>query len=115
VPDAHVSFQKLDISKHPVPGTFDFIAAMDLMENMFRPWDLKRVRDKLVAALAVDGYFLLVCQKQDSEFEKSWWADLFIRGGVAIRKYISRHPSLLLVRSETTEHRVYAVFRKTSS
>jgi len=115
VPDAHVSFQKLDILKHPVPGKFDFIAAMDLMENMFRPWDLKRVRDKLVAALAVDGYFLLVCQKQDSEFEKSWWADLFIRGGVAIRKYTSRHPSLHLVRSETTEHRVYAVFRKTSS
>lgn len=108
---AHVRFETLDLRRDPIPGTFDLITAMDVLDCIFRPAAFKEVRANLIAALKPGGYLVIVVARNKT-FETMWWSRLLLRGGKNIRDFVGGHPSLQLVYAETTEDRVYALFRK---
>lgn len=112
VPYTHVVFKPFNLRQDQISGTFDLIVAMDVLDYIFRPVVLKRVRDKLVGALEPDGYLLLVNTRQDKMFESEWWGRLLLRGGKNVSDFVSSHPYLRLVSADTTETHVFVLFRK---
>jgi O-antigen/teichoic acid export membrane protein/cyclopropane fatty-acyl-phospholipid synthase-like methyltransferase len=112
LPNTQVHFDIFDLRHDPIPGTFELITAMDVLDTIFRPDVLKRVRDKLVGALEPGGYLLLVSTRQDKMFETEWWGRLLLRGGKNISDFIATHPCLRMVSADTTETHVFALFRK---
>jgi 2-polyprenyl-3-methyl-5-hydroxy-6-metoxy-1,4-benzoquinol methylase len=111
-PNAQIHFDIFDLRHDPIPGTFDLVTAMDVLDTIFRPGVLKRVRDKLVGALEPGGYLLLVSTRQDKMFETEWWGRLLLRGGKNISDFIAAHPCLRMVSADTTDTHVFALFRK---
>lgn len=107
-----ICFETFDLRRDPIPGTFDLITAMDILDTIFRPAVLKRVRNKLVDGLEPGGYLLLVDPRQNKMFETEWWGPLLLRGGKNVRDFIGRHSSLRLVFEDSTETHVFALFRK---
>ena len=112
LPHGHIRFDLFDLRQDPISGTFDLIAAMDVLDYIFRPTVLRKIRDKLVAALKPGGYLLFVSPRQDVLFETTWWGRLLQRGGENVRDYIGSHSSLSLVSADTTETHVFALFQK---
>lgn len=112
---SHVTFQQLDLRRDPLPGTFDLIIVMDVLDCIFRPAILRRVRNRLVDAMEPGGYLLLVDPRQNASFESSWWGRLLIRGGTNVRAFVACHVSLRLVSEDSTETHVFGLFRKIPS
>jgi O-antigen/teichoic acid export membrane protein/protein-L-isoaspartate O-methyltransferase len=110
LPHSNIRFELFDVRQDPLPGTFDLVVAMDVLDCIHRPSAMRRVRDKLVAALEPGGCLLVVVQRHEL-LETMWWSRMLLRGGKNIRDYIGSHPSLRLVYEDTTEYRVFAVFR----
>ena len=112
LPHAHIRFELFDLLRGPIHGRFDLITAMDVLDYIFRPAALKRVRDELIGALEPGGYLLLVNTRQDLMFETEWWGGLLLRGGKNVQDLIGGHPSLHHICADITETHVFALFRK---
>jgi SAM-dependent methyltransferase len=109
LPYSNIRFELFDVRRDPLPGTFDLIVAMDVLDYIHHPAAMRQVRDKLVAALEPGGCLLIVVQRHEI-LETMWWSRMLLRGGKNIRDYIGSHPSLRLVYEDTTEYRVFALF-----
>lgn len=96
--DEHVAFAQIDLRNDPLPGVFDLIVAIHVVEYIKNPLTLKRVRDKLVRGLRVGGYLLLGSCTGDNEFREGlWWSRYMVRGGRWINEFVAAHPGLTVV------------------
>ena len=111
---ANVRFERFDLRRDPIHGSFDLITVTDVLSYIFRPLELKKIRQKLVNGLEPGGYLLLVDPRQDKLFETASWGRLLLRGGKNIRDFIGLHASLHLVFADSSETHVFALFRKES-
>jgi len=109
---ASIRFEHLDLRSNPIHGTYDLITAMDVLDTVFRPADLRRIRSNIADALEPGGYLLFTATRQNPLFETEWWGKLLLRGGLNIRDYLSRHSSLHLVYTECSETHAFVLFRK---
>ena len=85
---------------------------MGMLTYLVRPWEVRRVCDKLIEALQPDGLFLFSDTRQSRVFETAWWARLALRGGEQIRRMLSAHPKLVLESVADTDTHVFALFRR---
>ncbi len=92
-----VEFMRSHIILDPVPGRFDLIMLMDVLEVIVRPRVLRSVRDKVVEALNPGGYLLVTNSAMSEVMERSWWGRLLVRGGRHINNDVARHPELEVV------------------
>lgn len=102
----HVRFDRWDLRclQHgALPGTFDLIVAVHVLEYIRRPSVLRAVRSKLVEGLRPGGYLLVGDVSQDSVSETSWWSKYLIRGGKWINAFIAEHPALEVVDTATLD------------
>lgn len=95
----HVRFSSLDLRAEPIPGNFDLIVAIHVLEYVQSPFPLRRIRKKIVDAMRPGGYLLLGCVSFDSIVEQSWWSHYLLRGGKEINAFFATHPQLSLVDS----------------
>ena len=94
----HVRFGQIDLRNDPLPGVFDLIVAIHVVEYIKNPLALRRVRDKLVRGLRPGGYLLLGSCTGDNEFrERLWWSRYMLRGGQRINEFVAAHPQLTIV------------------
>lgn len=95
----HVQFTCLDLRAEPLPGTFDLIVAIHVLEYVQSPFPLHRIREKIVQALRPGGHLFLGCVAFNATNENSWWSRYLLRGGRNINNYFIAHPQLTLVDS----------------
>jgi O-antigen/teichoic acid export membrane protein/SAM-dependent methyltransferase len=97
----HVRFDQWDLrSLHraALPGTFDLIVIVHVMNYIRSPRFLRAVRVKLVEGLCPGGYLLLGNESQpDAVMGNSWWSRYLIRGGKWINAFITEHPALRVI------------------
>lgn len=109
--DNEVKFEQWDLSSSPAPSNLDLVVVMDVLELFYRPSDIRRARQKLVAILRPGGYLLLGNSRQNDIFEKARWGRWLLRGGKRIAEYFGEHPRLELITSEMDGIYVNALFR----
>lgn len=96
--DEHVTFAQMDLRTDSLPGVFDLIVAIHVLEYIKNPLSLRRVRDKLVRSLRIGGYLLIGSCTGDNEFRESlWWSRYMLRGGQRINAFMTEHPMLTVV------------------
>jgi SAM-dependent methyltransferase len=107
----HVRFAQWDLRRDLVPGRFDLIVVMAVLEYFARPWALRAAREKLVAALNPGGY-LFAGNTRHEPWEDSAWGRYLIRGGKWINPFIGEHPALRVVSAHTGQSYVHTLFRR---
>jgi len=95
----HIQFASIDLRAEPLPGIFDLICAVHVLEYIQNPLALGKIREKIVTALRPGGYLLLGCVSFASPVDKSWWSKFLLRGGEHINGFFARHPQLTVVDS----------------
>ncbi len=96
---AQVQFASFDLRAEPIPGVFDIILAIHILEYIQNPIRLRRIRKKIIAAMKPGGYLLLGCVSFKSPNEDAWWSQYLLRGGKQINSFFAQHPKLTLVDS----------------
>jgi nodulation protein S (NodS)/putative polysaccharide biosynthesis protein len=107
-----VRFDRWDLRRDPMPGVFDLIVVMSVLEYFGRRGDLRAARDKLVAGLAPGGYLLVGNVRQSDAYETSWWGKYLVRGGKWMNQFIAEGPGLRLLDSVIEPHYVFTLIRK---
>ncbi len=97
--EEHVQFASFDLRAEPLPGVFDLIVAIHILEYIQNPIPLRRIREKIIAAMTPGGYLLLGCVSFESPNERAWWNRYLLHGGKQINSFFARHPKLTLVDS----------------
>jgi hypothetical protein len=101
-----------DLRKDAVPGQFDLVVAMCVLECMRRRRDYRTAREKLVAATRPGGYLLVGHCRQSDLTENSIWGRWLLRDGKWINEFLAQSPELERVGIETGDHYVNCLFRK---
>ena len=107
-----VRFAEWDLRRDPLPGIFDLIVVMSVLEYYGRPRDLRAAREKLVEGVNPGGYLLVGDVRQSELYETTWWGKRLIRGGKWISEFVAEHPALKLVERVAEDYYVLALFRK---
>jgi 2-polyprenyl-3-methyl-5-hydroxy-6-metoxy-1,4-benzoquinol methylase len=109
---ANVTFRRWDMRREPVPGRHDLVIAMGVITSLYRPRDVRRVAEGVVDAIRPDGFLLFSDVRQSRVFESAWWGPMILRGGEQIRRLLTRHPQLELVKAADTDSHVFALYRR---
>jgi len=107
-----IRFAQWDLRRDPLPGIFDLVVVMSVLEYYGRPSDLRAAREKLVEGVNPGGYLLVGNVRQSELFETTWWGRRLIRGGKWISEFVAEHPALKLVERVAEDYYVLALFRK---
>lgn len=101
--EEHVRFQELDIRVDPLPGSFDLVVVVHVLEYIRNPMALRSIREKIIASLCDGGYLLLGHVSNDHFMETALWSKHLIRGGRNITAFMGSHPALHVVDSQEIE------------
>ena len=93
-------------------GRYDLVVAMGVLTSLYRPFDVRRVRDKIIRAVAPGGFLLFSDVRQSPVFENAWWGSILLRGGEQIRRLLKANPELETLRTAETATHVFALFRR---
>jgi O-antigen/teichoic acid export membrane protein/SAM-dependent methyltransferase len=97
--DGCVTLGHWDLRKSSVPGSFDLVAAMCVLEYLRRRSDYRKAREKLVASVKPGGYLLLSHARQ-SRWHESFWGRLLLRDALWINDFMSAHPALQVLETQ---------------
>lgn len=96
----HIDFATFDLRREPLPGVFDLICAVHVLEYLQSPFPLWKAREKIVNAIRPGGYLLLGCVAFNGPSDNSWWSRYLLRGGKQINAFFARHRELTIVDSK---------------
>ena len=108
----HVQVRRWNLCVDTLPGTFDLVVLMDVLECIHRPGVLRGVRDKMVAAMEPGGHLLVTNSTLNQELENASWARLFRRGGRRINDFVAQHPHLRVLQDLDEHGHALTMFRK---
>jgi 2-polyprenyl-3-methyl-5-hydroxy-6-metoxy-1,4-benzoquinol methylase len=111
----NVFFHKWDMRKEALGPGHDLVIAMGVITSLYRPRDVRRVCDQIVAALDPGGYLLFSDVRQSRVFEDAWWGRFVLRGGEQIRRLLARRADLDTIAEAKTESHVFALFQKSGA
>ncbi len=106
-----VKFHEWNLSEDPVPGVFDVVIVMDVLEYFYDPAALRAARDKIVDTLAPGGYLLITTSRARDFIERSRWAR-WLYLGTHLLSCIAQHPDLITCKEAEMEIHAQALFRK---
>jgi SAM-dependent methyltransferase len=112
---SNVSFARWDLTSDPVPRLFDLIVITDVLESFGGRRDVRRARDKLVAALTPGGYLLygdFIGDSLTQCIHDSWLGRLLLFRPGKIPDIFAAHPALVRVSRRNTEMHLLALFQK---
>ena len=91
--NSRVRFQRLDLMREQLSGSFDLITLMDVLDY-FSTHGMKAACEKVLACLPPGGYLLMTGVKQADVFDTAWWSKWIIWGGQRIKRHLAEHPLL---------------------
>lgn len=107
----HVHFAQWDLYRDALPGGYDLVLVMGVLEDCYRQRDLQRARAKIVELLAPGGY-LLVSSTRREVLEDARWARWLVRGARRLNAFVGEHPSLRVVSSCEGKFYLNTLFEK---
>jgi 2-polyprenyl-3-methyl-5-hydroxy-6-metoxy-1,4-benzoquinol methylase len=110
----NVAFAKWDLRNDAVPGRFDLVVIMGVLEVFRSPLAIRRARVKLVDAMRPGGYLLLSNSRVPEWMESAWWSQAAVRGGTALDRLFCAHSSLQQVRTRSTDRFITSLFQNRS-
>jgi SAM-dependent methyltransferase len=110
-PDS-VRFAHFDLYQDSIPGTFDLIVIICVIDYIENPLATMKIRAALVEALAPGGILLVGNSLCNDVMDKAWWGRVLIRGGYSIARYFAGHPRLELLQECELDDHLDSVFRK---
>jgi hypothetical protein len=99
----------------PVPGQLDLIVITDVLVAFGRRPDVRRARDKLVAALTPGGYLLYGDYdggRVTQSIHDSWFGRLLLFRAGNILRVVAAHPGLVQVARRKTGWHLLALLQK---
>jgi 2-polyprenyl-3-methyl-5-hydroxy-6-metoxy-1,4-benzoquinol methylase len=108
-----ITFRRWDMRRDPLKKSYDLVVAMGVLTSLYRPYDVRRVRDKIIGAMRPGAFMLFSDVRQSLVFEDAWWGKYFLRGGEQIRRLLSSDSRLEKIKSADTATHVFALYRKT--
>ena len=108
-----VTFRRWDMRHDPIAGRFDLVVAMGVLTSLYRPRDVRKMRDAIIDSMEPGGFLLFSDVRQSRVFEEAWWGRLVLRGGEQIRRLLTRDSRLELVAGADTKSHVFALYRRT--
>ena len=106
-----VRFDRFDVRRDAIPGTFDLIVIAGVLEYFSNPTTFHRIRTNLCSALRPGGIMLIETTRVTPVVENAWWARYLIKGRW-INDFMSRTPELIEISSASTEEYVITLLRK---
>jgi SAM-dependent methyltransferase len=107
-----VRFSEWNLLTDPVPGRFDLILLMGVIECFILRREFIVARDKIVQMLEPGGMLLTTTTRQHEIFDTAWWTKWWPRGTRRIAEFLAQDPKLLMVNTlETTTHQ-FAIYRR---
>lgn len=97
---SNIDFAVWNMRYDAVPGKFDVIMAIGVVEYVHRPSTIAIIRDRMVAALNPGGYLLIGTTV--SEVQNTWLGRKLLRG-TRIDDFFAEHPELETVASTVDE------------
>lgn len=91
---------QLDLETGTLPGRYDILFAMDVLERVHGRDRMGRIVDKLVTALREGGLLVVTSERLPPDAESARWARLLLEGGRNIARYLSGHRWLRVVHTE---------------
>lgn len=110
-PDS-VHFAHFDLQRDAIPGTFDLIVIICVIDYVENPLDKIKVRQRLVDALAPGGYLLVGNSLCNEVMDNAWWGRVLIAGGRWIARYFASHPQLEQIHECEIDNHIDTLFRK---
>ncbi len=107
-----ITFRRWDMRRDPLKNSYDLVVAMGVLTSLYRPYDVRRVRDKIISAMRPGAFMLFSDVRQSQVFEDAWWGPLLLRGGEQIRRLLKANAELETLRTAETSSHVFALFRK---
>jgi len=98
----NVTFQKWDLLRDEDLGSFDLVVAMDVLDYLLRPGDLRHARNRIRSMLRQGGYLLVSTFKQSEVYETAWWRWRIPRGRM-INASLEAMGGLRTVETRTSE------------
>lgn len=108
----NVRFDCLDLRCDPLPGQFDLVVVMAVVEYFKRPGAVRAARPKLVNAVQPGGYLFIGNSRQSELFESTWWGKRLLRGGKWINAFVAEDSELRLVAEEVSDLSVNTLFHR---
>lgn len=108
----NVTFRPWDMRNESLDGTFDLVVAMGVLTSLYRPRDVRRMRDEIVGAMDAGGFLLFSDVRQSKVFEDAWWGRFVLRGGEQIRRLLSRDSRLETIATADTKSHVFALYQR---
>ena len=96
----NVRIRKLDLENDPLPGQYDWVFAMDILEFVHGRDRLAKVVAKLAGALQPDGLLTLSVCRLPEELRNAWWTRLFPEGADVILKFMDGRSGLRMLHHE---------------
>ena len=112
---SNISFTRWDLKIDPVPGQFDLIVITDVLGSFGGRRDVRRARDKLVAAITPGGYLLygdFVGDRVTQRIHDSWLGRLLLFRPGKILRVVAAHPGLVQVARRNTGWHLLALLQK---
>jgi SAM-dependent methyltransferase len=111
----NVSFARWDLASDPVPGQFDLIVITDVLGSFGGRRDVRRARDKLLAALTSGGYLLygdFIGDNLAQRIHDSWLGRALLFRPGNILGIFDADPALVQISRRNTEWHLLALFQK---
>lgn len=110
-----VQFCIWDLRQDAMPGDFNLVVAMCVLECLRRRRDFRAARAKLVAATSPGGYLLVSHCRQSQLTENSVWGRWLLRDGKWINEFPGQSPELEPVVTKVGDHYINCLFRRRPS
>lgn len=109
---ANIRFAKWDLLKDPIPGTYDLLLVMGVLECIHRRADLRAARNKIVQMVSPGGYVLLTVTKEHPITENAWWGRWLVRGSRNLNSFLSKDTALTIRSEAQTDTHLFTLYRK---
>ena len=106
-----MQFAEWDLLRGRLPGVFDLVVVMDVLECFLRRSDLHAIRAKIANLVAAGSCCLVTTTKESDVVEAAWWGRWLIRGK-HINHFIARHPAPTVCSTASTDTHVLTLYRK---
>jgi O-antigen/teichoic acid export membrane protein len=108
-----IEYQQADVARAATWGPYDLVVAMDVLECIRSPRQLRRARSAIVAMLDPGGHLLITTTRQHPVPETAWWGR-WLPIGARINEFVGRHPRLQTVRSASTATHAISLYVRTA-
>jgi 2-polyprenyl-3-methyl-5-hydroxy-6-metoxy-1,4-benzoquinol methylase len=107
----HIQTKIWKLQSDSAPGQFELVVAMDMIEYLSHPLDLRRARAKIMDCLKPGGY-LLITVRYSAGYEDFWWSKLLLAGGKHIVGLFERSANIRILSKAVTPHHYIALYQK---